>query len=71
MEWIKSDGTGQEVLTTAGGAGTFSPDGTQIAFSATDDVDYTHSTYVIDAADGRNLRVLTDQAATPTDWLNR
>lgn len=49
----------------------FSPDGTQVAFSATDDVDYTHSTYVVDAADGRNLRVLTDQAATPTDWLNR
>ncbi|MEV8329572.1 DPP IV N-terminal domain-containing protein [Streptomyces niveus] len=165
MEWIKSDGTGQEVLTTAGGAGTFSPDGrsiafvrtttyetadgwengrdvwvmdiatrqvhqistarnarstpvdwspdgqrivyvtenglnavhvatgavtelqnswatplssiqgpvfspdgTQIAFSA---MDYTDSTYVVDAADGKNLQVLTDQAAIPTDWLSR
>ncbi|MFE4490898.1 DPP IV N-terminal domain-containing protein [Streptomyces niveus] len=49
----------------------FSPDGTQIAFSAMDDVGYTHSTYVVDAADGTNLRVLTNQAATPTDWLTR
>ncbi|WP_141726784.1 DPP IV N-terminal domain-containing protein [Streptomyces niveus] len=49
----------------------FSPDGTQIAFSAMDAFDYTHSTYVVDAADGKNLQVLTDQAATPTDWLNR
>ncbi|MGW8571006.1 TolB family protein [Streptomyces niveus] len=49
----------------------FSPDGTQIAYSAMDNVDYTHSTYVVDAADGKNLRVLTNQAATPTDWLTR
>ncbi|MFD3475883.1 DPP IV N-terminal domain-containing protein [Streptomyces sp. NPDC058695] len=49
----------------------FSPDGTRIAFSATDDFDYTHSTYVVDAADGKNLQVLTDQAVTPTDWLSR
>ncbi|MFF2945195.1 DPP IV N-terminal domain-containing protein [Streptomyces niveus] len=49
----------------------FSPDGTQIAFSAMDEIDYTHSTYVIDATDGKNLRLLTNQAATPTDWLNR
>lgn len=49
----------------------FSPDGTRIAFSAMDDVDYTHSTYVVDAADGNNLQVLTGQAQTPTDWLNR
>lgn len=49
----------------------FSPDGTRIAFSATDDFDYTRSTYVVDAAEGTNLQVLTDQAVTPTDWLNR
>lgn len=36
-----------------------------------DDFDYTHSTYVVDAADGKNLQVLTDQAVTPTDWLSR
>lgn len=48
-----------------------SPDGTRVAFSATDDFDHTRRTYVVDAADGRNLQVLTDQAATPTDWLNR
>lgn len=49
----------------------FSPEGTHIAFSATDDLEYTRSTYVADAADGKNLRVLTDQATTPTDWLSR
>lgn len=49
----------------------FSPDGTQIAFSAVDDFDHTHSTYAVDAADGKNLQVLTDQAVTPTDWLSR
>ncbi|MFJ8978096.1 hypothetical protein [Streptomyces sp. NPDC102282] len=49
----------------------FSPEGTHIAFSAVDDVDYTRSTYVADAVDGNNLRVLTDQATTPTDWLSR
>lgn len=49
----------------------FSPDGTRIAFSAMDDFDYTSSTYVVDAADGKNLQVLTDQAVTPTDWLSR
>ncbi|PJN05525.1 hypothetical protein CG723_44210 [Streptomyces sp. CB01635] len=49
----------------------FSPDGTQIAFSATDDFDSAQSTYVVDAADGKNLQVLTDQAVTPTDWLSR
>ncbi|MFC4466096.1 TolB family protein [Streptomyces xiangluensis] len=141
MEWINSDGTGQEVLTTTGSAGTFSPDGTsiafvrtttyetadgweygrdvwvmdtatrqvhqistarnaptgtvtelqsswtlplsniqgpvfspdgtRIAFSATHDFDYTHSTYVVDAADGKNLQVLRGQAVTPTDWLKK
>ncbi|MFD6274656.1 DPP IV N-terminal domain-containing protein [Streptomyces sp. NPDC060209] len=49
----------------------FSPEGTHIAFSALDDFEYTRSTYVVDAADGKNLRVLTDQATTPTDWLSR
>ncbi|WP_330279229.1 DPP IV N-terminal domain-containing protein [Streptomyces sp. NBC_00569] len=49
----------------------FSPDGTRITFSAMDDGDYSHSTYVVDAADGKNLQVLTDQAVAPTDWLSR
>ncbi|MET4923704.1 DPP IV N-terminal domain-containing protein [Streptomyces sp. PSRA5] len=49
----------------------FSPDGTKIAFSAMDDFDYTRSTYLVDAADGKNPQVLTDQAVTPTDWLSR
>ncbi|QNE76381.1 hypothetical protein F0344_18675 [Streptomyces finlayi] len=49
----------------------FSPDGTRIAFCAMDDFDHTHSTYAVDAAGGKNLQVLTDQAVTPTDWLNR
>ncbi|MDN0199436.1 DPP IV N-terminal domain-containing protein [Streptomyces sp. S.PNR 29] len=49
----------------------FSPDGARIAFSATDDFDYTHSTYVVDAADGQNLRVLTAQGVTPSDWLKK
>ncbi|MCX5080948.1 DPP IV N-terminal domain-containing protein [Streptomyces sp. NBC_00401] len=49
----------------------FSPDGTRITFSAMDEGDYSHNTYVVDAADGKNLQVLTDQAVTPTDWLSR
>ncbi|MDO0939080.1 DPP IV N-terminal domain-containing protein [Streptomyces sp. DG2A-72] len=49
----------------------FSPDGTRIAFSAMDDFEYTHSTYVVDAADGKNLQVLTAQVVTPTDWLDK
>ncbi|MFD5115688.1 TolB family protein [Streptomyces sp. NPDC058391] len=48
-----------------------SPEGTQIAFSAMDDFEYTRSTYVVDAADGKNPRVLTEQAVIPTDWLSR
>ncbi len=35
MEWVNTDGTGQEVLTPSGGAGTFSPDGKSIAFVET------------------------------------
>ncbi|HEY9331720.1 MAG TPA: DPP IV N-terminal domain-containing protein [Streptomyces sp.] len=49
----------------------FSPDGSRIAFSAVDDFDHTQSTYLVDAADGKNLQILTDQAVTPTDWLSR
>ncbi|WP_228023376.1 DPP IV N-terminal domain-containing protein [Streptomyces acidicola] len=49
----------------------FSPDGTRIAFSARNFVDQTHSTYVVDATDGKNLQVLRSQGATPTDWLNK
>ncbi|GHH31497.1 TolB family protein [Streptomyces lanatus] len=49
----------------------FSPDGRRIAFSATDNFDYAHSTYVVDAADGKNLQVLRGQAVTPTDWLDK
>ncbi|WP_158711019.1 DPP IV N-terminal domain-containing protein [Streptomyces albus] len=49
----------------------FSPDGTRIAFSAMDDFAYTRSTYAVDAADGRNPRVLTAQAVIPTDWRTK
>ncbi|WP_069171536.1 DPP IV N-terminal domain-containing protein [Streptomyces griseus] len=49
----------------------FSPDGTRIAFFATDEFDYTPRTYAVDAVAGRNLQVLTDQAVTPTDWLDK
>jgi TolB protein len=49
----------------------FSPDGTRITFSAMDAIDYSHRTYVVDAADGKNLQALRDQAVTPTDWLSR
>ncbi|WP_406724284.1 DPP IV N-terminal domain-containing protein [Streptomyces sp. GD-15H] len=49
----------------------FSPAGTQIAFSAMDDFDYTLSTYVVDAADGRNRQMLTGPSVIPTDWLRR
>ncbi|MFE6283707.1 hypothetical protein [Streptomyces sp. NPDC057877] len=49
----------------------FSPDGTRIAFSATDEFTYTHGTYVVDAADGGNLQVLTDRPVRLTDWLDR
>lgn len=48
----------------------FSPDGTRIAFNAVDGFDYTNSTYVVDA-DGKNLRVLTDQPVIPSDWVNK
>ncbi|MFJ9584665.1 DPP IV N-terminal domain-containing protein [Streptomyces acidicola] len=49
----------------------FSPDGTRIAFSASNYFDDTHSTYVVDATDGKNLQVLRSQGATPTDWLSK
>ncbi|QNS05400.1 TolB family protein [Streptomyces xanthii] len=47
----------------------FSPDGTRIAFSAVNTVDYTRSTYVAGATDGSDPQVLTSQGSTPTDWL--
>ena len=46
----------------------FSPDGTRIAFTAVDDSTGTGGVYVVDAADGGNLRVLTDRPVTLTDW---
>ncbi|OIJ89784.1 PD40 domain-containing protein [Streptomyces colonosanans] len=48
----------------------FSPDGTRIVFEAMDTFDYVGRNYVIDA-DGKNLRVLRDQAVVPTGWLNK
>ncbi|WP_167828673.1 PD40 domain-containing protein [Streptomyces sp. MZ04] len=47
----------------------FSPDGSRIAFTAVDDSAGTSGAYVVDAADGGNLRVLTDRPVTLTDWL--
>ncbi|MFI2350354.1 hypothetical protein ACH492_25560 [Streptomyces sp. NPDC019443] len=47
----------------------FSPDGNRIAFTAVDDFAGTNGAYVVDAADGGNLRVLTDRPVTLTDWL--
>ncbi|MGW3493958.1 TolB family protein [Streptomyces sp. NPDC001020] len=47
----------------------FSPDGARIVFEAADR-DYTHGVYVVDA-DGKNVRVLTNQPVIPTGWLNR
>ncbi len=48
----------------------FSPDGTRIAFYAEDLFGYTYSAYIVDA-DGRNIRVLTDQPVIPSGWLNK
>ncbi|WP_307621311.1 hypothetical protein [Streptomyces sp. V3I7] len=47
----------------------YSPDGTRFAFNAFDQAAGASATYVVDAADGGNLRKLTDRPTTFTDWL--
>ncbi|MEV6703038.1 DPP IV N-terminal domain-containing protein, partial [Streptomyces sp. NPDC051453] len=76
MEWIKSDGTGQEVLTTTGGAGTFSPDGQSIAFVRTttyetaDGLENGRDVWVMDIATRQVHQISTTHNArsTPVDW---
>lgn len=76
LEWIKSDGTGQEVLTTTGGAGTFSPDGQSIAFVRTttyetdDGWEYGRDVWVMDIATRqvRQISTVRNALSTPVDW---
>ncbi|AWT44219.1 MULTISPECIES: PD40 domain-containing protein [Streptomyces] len=49
----------------------FSPDGTRIAFSATDTFTYTTNTYTTAATPTGTPQLLRSPSATPTDWLNR
>ncbi|WP_411087001.1 hypothetical protein [Streptomyces sp. 061-3] len=81
---VQSTGHGLRITDVATGAATepqwptplssiqnpvFSPDGSRIAFTAVDDFAGTSGAYVVDAADGGNLGVLTDRPVTLTDWL--
>ncbi|MDF6021308.1 hypothetical protein [Streptomyces sp. JH34] len=76
LEWIKSDGTGQEVLTTTGGAGTFSPDGRTIAFVRTtayetpDGWEYGKDVWAMDTAtrQARQVSASRDAVSTSVDW---
>ncbi|MFD9808040.1 TolB family protein [[Kitasatospora] papulosa] len=76
LEWIRSDGTGQEVLTTTGGAGTFSPDGRSIAFVRTtayetaDGWEYGRDVWSVDVAtrQARQISTAHDAVSAPVDW---
>lgn len=76
MEWINSDGTGQEVLTTTGGAGAFSPDGKSIAFvrastyETADGLESGRDVWVMDTTTRQAHQVSTAHNAlsTPVDW---
>ncbi|MFI7005931.1 DPP IV N-terminal domain-containing protein [Streptomyces sp. NPDC050145] len=76
MEWIRSDGSGQEVLTTTGGAGTFSPDGKSIAFVRTstyetpDGREYGRDVWVMDLAtrEARQISTARNASSAPVDW---
>ncbi|MFF4040574.1 hypothetical protein [Streptomyces sp. NPDC001816] len=47
----------------------YSPDGSRIAFNGFEQAVGASATYVVDAVDGGNLRMLTDRPVTFTDWL--
>ncbi|MDN3295928.1 DPP IV N-terminal domain-containing protein [Streptomyces ficellus] len=74
LEWIGADGSGSEIL-ASGRAGTFSPDGSSIAFMATtqyeswDGWEYSQDVHVMDLAT-RQVRPLTRQqhATEAPDW---
>ncbi|MEU0740032.1 hypothetical protein [Streptomyces sp. NPDC006134] len=75
LEWVKTDGTGSELL-TRGSLGTFSPDGRTIAFVRTtaypteDGYAYGTDVHLLDTVT-REERRLTDRrdvSSTPVDW---
>ncbi|WP_327189886.1 hypothetical protein [Streptomyces xinghaiensis] len=76
MEWVNTDGTGQEVLTTAGGAATFSPDGRSIAFVKTtryetpDGWESARDVWVMDTAtrQARQIGTAGNALSGPVDW---
>jgi TolB protein len=77
LEWINTDGTGQEVLTPAAGPGTFSPDGRSIAFVRTTSYEtadggweQSRDVWTLDTTT-RALRQITtthDAVQAPVDW---
>ncbi|MEU9012059.1 hypothetical protein AB0D12_20225 [Streptomyces sp. NPDC048479] len=76
LEWIATDGTGAEVLTTSGSHGTFSPDGRSIAFLKATSYEtpsgweYGSDVYILDLATRQVRAVTADHQAlsTPADW---
>ncbi|WP_406731309.1 TolB family protein [Streptomyces sp. NBC_01794] len=78
LEWIATDGTGAEVL-TSGSRGTFSPDGRSVSFLKATSYEtptgweYGSDVYILDLATRGVRAVSTDHQAwsTPADWSRR